>query len=106
MKIFAILSIYIFLKIFVNSRVKSVHITMSPEPTHEPIQENLTVSNALLDTRMMNDEDSDDEDIGMAGYVPLSQVSTDADPILDREEVILSSDKILIISNKDICKIN
>lgn len=60
---------------------------MSPEPTHEPIQENLTVSNVLLDTRMVNDEeDSDDEDMGMAGYVPLSQVSTDADPILEREE--------------------
>ncbi|KAL6441409.1 hypothetical protein ACFW04_003553 [Cataglyphis niger] len=60
---------------------------MSPEPTHESIQENLTVSNALLDARMMNDEDdSDDEDVGMAGYMPLSQVSTDVDPILDREE--------------------
>ncbi|XP_070162961.1 male-enhanced antigen 1 [Polyergus mexicanus] len=60
---------------------------MSPEPTHESIQENLTVSNALLDTRMVNDEeDSDDEDIRMAGYMPLSQVSTDVDPILDREE--------------------
>ncbi|CAL1678004.1 unnamed protein product [Lasius platythorax] len=60
---------------------------MSPEPTHEPIQESLTVSNALLDTRMVNDEeDSDDEDVGMAGYVPLSQISTDVDPILEREE--------------------
>lgn len=76
---------------------------MSPEPTHEPIQENLTISNALLDTRMVNDEeDSDDEDIGMAGYMPLSQVSTDADPILDREEVILSSNKKILISEKDI----
>jgi len=61
---------------------------MSPEPTQEPIQENLTVSNVNLDARMANDEDeSDDEDMGMAGYLPLSQVSTDADPMLDEEEV-------------------
>lgn len=60
---------------------------MSPEPTQEPIQGTLTVSNASLDTRMANDSDSEDEDVGMAGYVPLSQVSTDADPILDDEEV-------------------
>lgn len=62
---------------------------MSPEPTQEPIQENLTVSNVILDARATNDEeDSDDEDMGMAGYVPLSQVSTDADPILGEEEVV------------------
>lgn len=61
---------------------------MSPEPTQEPIQENLTVSNVILDARAANDEeDSDDEDMSMAGYVPLSQVSTDADPILGEEEV-------------------
>lgn len=61
---------------------------MSPEPTQEPIQENLTVSGVNLETRMANDEDdSDDEDVGMAGYLPLSQVSTDADPMLDEEEV-------------------
>jgi len=60
---------------------------MSPEPTQEPIQENLTVINVALDARATNDEeDSDDEDVGMAGYVPLSQVSTDADPMLDEEE--------------------
>ncbi|KAL6258654.1 hypothetical protein P5V15_010607 [Pogonomyrmex californicus] len=60
---------------------------MSPEPTQEPIQENLTISSVALDARATNDEeDSDDEDMGMAGYVPLSQVSTDADPILDEEE--------------------
>ncbi|EZA60349.1 hypothetical protein DMN91_010987 [Ooceraea biroi] len=59
---------------------------MSPEPTQEPIQETLTVSNASLGARMANDSDSEDEDMGMAGYVPLSQVSTDADPILDDDE--------------------
>ncbi|XP_011882962.1 PREDICTED: male-enhanced antigen 1 [Vollenhovia emeryi] len=60
---------------------------MSPEPTQEPVQESLTVSNVVLDARAANDEeDSDDEDMGMAGYLPLSQVSTDADPILGEEE--------------------
>lgn len=61
---------------------------MSPEPTQEPIQENLTVSNVPLDARIANDSDSEDEDRGMEGYVPLSQVSTDADPIMDEEEVL------------------
>lgn len=61
---------------------------MSPEPTQEPIQETLTASSASLDARMANDSDSEDEDVGMAGYVPLSQVSTDADPMLDDDEVI------------------
>lgn len=81
---------------------------MSPEPTHESIQENLTVSNALLDARMVNDEDdSDDEDVGMAGYMPLSQVSTDVDPILDREEVIFYQvAKILSFLIKKNSKIN
>lgn len=60
---------------------------MSPEPTQEPIQENLTVSSAPLDTRVTNDSDSEDDDVAMAGYLPLSQVSNDADPILDEEEV-------------------
>lgn len=60
---------------------------MSPEPTQEPIQESLTASNVTLDARMTNDSDSEDEDMGMTGYIPLSQVSTDADPILDEDEV-------------------
>lgn len=60
---------------------------MSPEPTQEPIQETLIVSNVSLDARMANDSDSEDEDVRMAGYVPLSQVSTDADPMLDDDEV-------------------
>ncbi|XP_071645290.1 male-enhanced antigen 1 [Temnothorax longispinosus] len=60
---------------------------MSPEPTQEPIQESLTVSNVVLDARAANDEeDSDDEAMSMAGYMPLSQVSTDADPMLGEEE--------------------
>lgn len=61
---------------------------MSPEPTQEPIQENLTVTSVTLDTRVTNDSDSEDEDVGMAGYLPLSQVSTDADPMMDEDEVL------------------
>ncbi|KAL0105236.1 hypothetical protein PUN28_016710 [Cardiocondyla obscurior] len=60
---------------------------MSPEPTQEPAQESLTVSSAILDARVANDEEeSDDDDMGMAGYMPLSQVPIDADPILGEEE--------------------
>ncbi|XP_032671697.1 male-enhanced antigen 1 [Odontomachus brunneus] len=59
---------------------------MSPEPTQEPIQESLTTSNVPLDAREANDLDSEDEDIGITEYIPLSQVSTDADPILDEDE--------------------
>lgn len=67
---------------------------MSPEPTQEPLQENLTISNVVLDARAANDEeDSDDEDMGMAGYMPLSQVSTDADPILGEEGEVLRQTK-------------
>lgn len=60
---------------------------MSPEPTQEPIQESLTASNIPLDAREANDSDSEDEDMGITEYIPLSQVSTDADPILDEDEV-------------------
>ncbi|KYN03155.1 PREDICTED: uncharacterized protein LOC108773681 [Cyphomyrmex costatus] len=60
---------------------------MAPEPTQEPIKDNLTVSNTVLDTRVANDEeDSDDEEMILAGYLPLSQVATDAEPILGEEE--------------------
>lgn len=61
---------------------------MSPDPTQEPIQENLSISNVSLDASVINDEEtSDDENIGVTGYQPLSQVPTDADPLLDNEEV-------------------
>ncbi|XP_066593264.1 male-enhanced antigen 1 [Prorops nasuta] len=58
---------------------------MSPEPSQEPIEENLSAPN-LTDTRMTNDSDSEDEDAGMAGYIPLSQIPTDSDLILGDEE--------------------
>ncbi|KAL2717857.1 male-enhanced antigen 1 [Vespula squamosa] len=59
---------------------------MSPEPTQEPIEESLNVPNLIIDTRMATDSDSEDEDIGMAGYMPLSQLPTDSDLILEDDE--------------------
>lgn len=60
---------------------------MSPEPTQEPIEESLNVPNLIIDTRMATDSDSEDEDAGMAGYMPLSQLPTDSDLILEDDEV-------------------
>lgn len=60
---------------------------MSPEPTQEPIEESLNVPNLIIDTRMATDSDSEDEDVGMAGYMPLSQLPTDSDLILEDDEV-------------------
>ncbi|XP_033315099.1 male-enhanced antigen 1 [Bombus bifarius] len=58
---------------------------MSPDPTQEPIEESLNIPNLPLD-RGMNASDSEDDDIGMAGYIPLSQVPTDSDPMLYDDE--------------------
>lgn len=59
---------------------------MSPEPTQEPIEQNLSVPNLTVGARAVNDSDSEDEDAGMTGYMPLSQVPTDADPMLDEDD--------------------
>lgn len=61
---------------------------MSPDPTQEPVEESLNVPNLPLD-RGMNASDSEDDDIGMAGYVPLSQIPADSDPMLYEDEVCL-----------------
>ncbi|XP_043525214.1 male-enhanced antigen 1 [Frieseomelitta varia] len=58
---------------------------MSPDPTQEPVEESLNVPNLPLD-RGMNASDSEDDDIGMAGYVPLSQIPADSDPMLYEDE--------------------
>ncbi|XP_060817472.1 male-enhanced antigen 1 [Bombus pascuorum] len=58
---------------------------MSPDPTQEPIEESLNIPNLPLD-RGTNASDSEDDDIGMAGYVPLSQIPADSDPILYEDE--------------------
>lgn len=59
---------------------------MSPDPTQEPAEATLNAPNLLLETERTNDSDSED-DVGMAGYVPLSQIPTDSDPILYEDEV-------------------
>lgn len=61
---------------------------MSPDPTQEPVEESLNVPNLPLE-RGMNASDSEDDDIGMAGYVPLSQIPADSDPMLYEDEVYL-----------------
>lgn len=66
---------------------------MSPDPTQEPIEESLNIPNLPLD-RGMNASDSEDDDIGMAGYIPLSQVPTDSDPMLYDDEVCLLFNEI------------
>lgn len=66
---------------------------MSPDPTQEPIEESLNIPNLPLD-RGMNASDSEDDDIGMAGYVPLSQIPADSDPMLYEDEVCLLFNEI------------
>ncbi|CAD1473411.1 unnamed protein product [Heterotrigona itama] len=62
---------------------------MSPDPTQEPVEESLNVPNLPLD-RGINASDSEDDDIGMAGYVPLSQIPADSDPMLYEDEDSMS----------------
>lgn len=59
---------------------------MSPEPTQEPIEESLNAPSLTIDNRMATDSESEDEDVGMAGYMPLSQVPTDSDLMLEDDE--------------------
>ncbi|XP_017875164.1 male-enhanced antigen 1 [Ceratina calcarata] len=59
---------------------------MSPDPTQEPVEETLSVPNLPFDARGTNESDSEDDDIGIAGYLPLSQVPADSDPILYEDE--------------------
>lgn len=58
---------------------------MSPDPTQEPAEATLNAPNLLLEPERINDSDSED-DVGMAGYVPLSQIPADSDPILYEDE--------------------
>lgn len=69
---------------------------MSPDPTQEPVEESLNVPNLPLD-RGINASDSEDDDIGMAGYVPLSQIPADSDPMLYEDEVRLLFNNISFI---------
>ncbi|XP_057340448.1 uncharacterized protein LOC130677615 [Microplitis mediator] len=57
---------------------------MSPEPTPQPMNQDFVTENLSIDTVTGNHEsDSDDEEIETAGYLPLSQVPTDSDMIID-----------------------
>ena len=68
------------------TNIETKGCTMSPDPTQQPIEETLTAPNLQLDARGMNDSDSEDDDAGMAGYVPLSQVPADSDPMLYEDD--------------------
>lgn len=70
---------------------------MSPDPTQEPIEETLNTPNLSLDTRGINTSDSEDDDIAMAGYIPLSQIPADSDPMLYEDEVCLLFYNILFM---------
>lgn len=59
---------------------------MSPDPTQEPVEETLSVPNLPFDARGTNESDSEDDEVGVAGYLPLSQVPADSDPILYEDE--------------------
>lgn len=56
-------------------------IKMSPEPMQEPIEDNLKTSG--LNLTVTNDSESEDEDAGMDGYMPLSQIPLDGESMLD-----------------------
>lgn len=59
---------------------------MSPDPTQEPVEETLSVPSLPFDARGTTESDSEDDEIGVAGYLPLSQVPADSDPILYEDE--------------------
>ncbi|KZC09233.1 PREDICTED: male-enhanced antigen 1 [Dufourea novaeangliae] len=59
---------------------------MSPDPTQQPIEEALTAANVQFEARAVTESDSEDDDVGMAGYEPLSQIPTDSDPMLYEDE--------------------
>lgn len=60
---------------------------MSPEPTHEPLEDNLKAPDLNVGATATNESDSEDEESGLGGYMPLSQVAMDSDPMLDDDEV-------------------
>lgn len=60
---------------------------MSPEPTQEPVEENLKAPDLNVGATANNESDSEDEEPGLEGYMPLSQVPLDGEPMLDEDEV-------------------
>lgn len=67
---------------------------MSPEPTQEPV-DNLNTSKINVEVITAHESDSEDEDAGMDGYMPLSQVPNEGEPLNedDDEEVCFSNNK-------------
>ncbi|XP_076249115.1 male-enhanced antigen 1 [Calliopsis andreniformis] len=59
---------------------------MSPDPTQQPVEETLNTPNLQIDHRGTNDSESEDDEREMAGYVPLSQVPADSDPMLYEDD--------------------
>ncbi|XP_074107152.1 male-enhanced antigen 1 [Cotesia typhae] len=60
---------------------------MSPEPTHQPMNQDFITENSSINRIAENHEsDSDDDEIETAGYLPLSQVPTDSDLIIDHPD--------------------
>lgn len=61
--------------------------TMSPEPTQEIMDKSLKVpQNVAMELQGVNESDSEDDEAGAHGYLPLSQVPTDSDVILDDDD--------------------
>lgn len=84
------------------TNIETKGCTMSPDPTQQPIEETLTAPNLQLDARGMNDSDSEDDDAGMAGYVPLSQVPADSDPMLYEDDVCYSFLTALVFAGEEV----
>ncbi|XP_001602458.1 male-enhanced antigen 1 [Nasonia vitripennis] len=58
---------------------------MSPEPTQEPV-DNLNTANVNVNVITAHESDSEDEDAGPAGYMPLSQIPAEGEPLEDEND--------------------
>lgn len=58
---------------------------MSPEPTQEPV-DNLNTANVNVNVITAHESDSEDEDAGPAGYMPLSQIPAEGEPLEDEDD--------------------
>ncbi|XP_058808712.1 male-enhanced antigen 1 [Phymastichus coffea] len=58
---------------------------MAPEPTQEPVDK-LDTSNLNVNVITTQESDSEDEDVGMSGYMPLSQVPIEGEPLEDDDD--------------------
>ena len=58
---------------------------MLPEPTQEPI-DNLNTSYVNVGVITAHESDSEDEDPGAAGYMPLSQIPIEGEPLEEDDD--------------------